>query len=328
MMAPPENFRDRMYDRIRSRLQKREPVLLDGASGTELVRRGVRWRKHGLLTDTAAVEQLHREYVEAGADVIRTNTFQLNPRVYRNVFRNLEHMRHIGAPGLESLTPRLLRTGVQLARQARAKAGREETAIAGVLSPLEHCFRPDLAPTPEQARREHEELARVFAEEAVDFLLLESMNTIGEAKAALAAGRATGLPVWVSLVVGPEGELLSGEPLAQAAAEMERGGAEAVLVNCAPPVDITRAVETLRQACSVPIGGFAHIGHFSPPSWKFDFFPQFTDTEEWPPERYADEARRWRERGATILGGCCGTGPGHIQALRAWLRAEEKRVSA
>src|SRR6266849_3526038 len=278
-----------MYDLIRPRLQVREPVLLDGALGTELVRRGVRWRKHGLLTDAAAVEQLHGEYLAAGADVLRTNTFQLNPRIYLNVFRNREHMRQIGAPGLEELTPRLLRTSVQLARQARAKAGpQERAAIAGVLSPLEHCFRPDLAPPAEEARREQEELALVFAEEAVDFLLLESMNTIGEAKAALAAGRATGLPVWVSLVVGPEGELLSGEPLAQAAAEMERGGAEAVLVNCAPPVDITRAVETLRQACSVPIGGFAHIGHFSPPSWKFDFFPQFTDTEEWPPERYAD----------------------------------------
>src|SRR5713226_1164265 len=296
-----------MYDLIRPRLQVREPVLLDGALGTELVRRGVRWRKHGLLTDAPAIEQLHREYLAAGADVLRTNTFQLNPRVYRNVFRNLEHMRHIGAPGLESLTPRLLRTGVQLARQARAKAGREETAIAGVLSPLEHCFRPDLAPTPEQARREHEELARVFAEEAVDFLLLESMNTIGEAKAALAAGRATGLPVWVSFVLGPEGELLSREPLERAVKAMKRGGAEAVLVCNAPPEDMSRMVPRLKAMTSLPCGGYAQIGKFSPPSWKFDFFPQFIDTESWPPERYAVEARKWIAGGAEIIGGDRGT---------------------
>ena len=177
-----------MYDQIRSRLQAGEPVLLDGALGTELVRRGVRWRKHGLLTDAAAIEQLHGEYLAAGADVLRTNTFQLNPRIYLNVFRNREHMRHIGAPGLEELTPQLLRASVRLARQARAKAGREATvAIAGVLSPLEHCFRPDLAPPPDQARREHEALARIFAEEKVDLLLLESMNTIAEARAALEA---------------------------------------------------------------------------------------------------------------------------------------------
>ncbi len=186
-----------MYDLIRSRLQVREPVLLDGALGTELVRRGVRWRKHGLLTDAPAVERLHGEYLAAGADVLRTNTFQLNPRIYLNVFRNREHMRHIGAPELEGLTPRLLRTSVQVARQARAKAGADGCAvIAGVLSPLEHCFRPDLAPSADKARLEQEALARVFAEEKVDFLLLESMNTIGEAAAALAAGRAAGLPVW------------------------------------------------------------------------------------------------------------------------------------
>ena len=318
-----------MYDQIRSRLQAREPVLLDGALGTELVRRGVRWRKHGLLTDAGAIEQLHGEYLAAGADVLRTNTFQLNPRIYLNVFRNREHMRHIGAPGLEELTPQLLRTSVRLARQARARAGREgRAAIAGVLSPLEHCFRPDLAPPREEARRGQEALARIFAEEKVDFLLLESMNTIREARAALAAGRAVGLPVWVSFVLGPEGELLSREPLAQAVVEMERSGADAVLVNCAPPEDITRALERLRSFCSLPFGGFAHVGRFSPPSWKFEFFPEFIETDQWPPERYAGEAGRWRERGATILGGCCGTGPAHIAALRAWLATDGRSAHA
>lgn len=309
-----------MYQPIRAKLETRQPILLDGALGTELVRRGVRWRKHGLLTDAAAVRQLHGEYLAAGADVIRTNTFQLNPRVYLNVFRNREHMRHIGAPGLEGLVPRLLRTSVQLARQARASAGLEgKIAIAGVLSPLEHCFRPDLAPPPDVARREHEELAGVFAEEKVDLLLLESMNAIAEARAALEAARAVGLPVWVSFVLGPEGELLSREPLEKAVAEAERGGAEAVLVNCAPPEDILPALERMRQFSKLPFGGFAHVGRFSPPSWKFDFFPQFIETESWPADRYAAEAWRWREAGATILGGCCGTRPEHIAALRAQL---------
>jgi S-methylmethionine-dependent homocysteine/selenocysteine methylase len=328
IMARPLTRRIPMYEQVRARLQSKGPILLDGALGSELVRRGVRWRKHGLLTDAAAVQQLHEEYLAAGTDVLRTNTFQLNPRIYLNVFRNRDHMRHIGAPGLEELTPRLLRTSVQLARQARSKAGREDgVAIAGVLSSLEHCFRPDLAPPTEQARREHEALARVFAEEKVDLLLLESMNTIGEAKAALAAGRAVGLPVWVSFVQGPEGELLSREPLEQAVAEMERGGADAVLVNCSPPEDITRALAVLSRSCSLPFGGFAHLGRFSPPSWKFEFFPQFIDADQWPPERYLAEAKRWREHGATILGGCCGTGPAHIAALRAWL-AEGRSAQA
>lgn len=317
-----------MYEAIRSRIKAGKPILLDGAMGSELVRRGVRWRKNGLQTDADAVGKLHADYLAAGADILRTDTFQLNSRVYLNVFRNRAHMEHIGAPGLADLAPKLLRTSVQVARAARAKAGREkQVAIAGVLSPLEHCFRPDLAPPPDQARREHEELARVFAEEKADLLLLESMNTIAEAKAALAAGRAVGLPVWVSFVIGPEGELLSREPLEEAVAEMEQGGAEAVLVNCAPPEDITRAVGRLKKTAYVPFGGFAHIGRFSPPSWKFDFFPQFVETDEWTPERYAAEARRWQEEGAGIIGGCCGTRPEHTAAMRASL-ATQGRATA
>ncbi len=317
-----------MYEAIRSRLKSGQPVLLDGAMGSELVRRGMRWRKNGLQTDAAAVVKLHADYLAAGADILRTNTFQLNSRVYLNVFRNRAHMEHIGAPGLADLAPKLVRASVQVAKAARAKAGREnQAAIAGVLSPLEHCYRPDLAPPPEEARREHEELARVFAEEKVDFLVLESMNNIAEAKAALAAGRAAGLPVWVSFVLGPEGELLSREPLEEAVAEAERGGADAVLVNCAPPEDITKAAARLKKIAHAPFGGFAHIGRFSPPSWKFEFFPQFIDTDEWTPERYAAEARRWREQGASIVGGCCGTRPEHTAALRAQLGAQGRATA-
>src|ERR1700746_1165230 len=98
-----------MYDQLYARVKNREPILLDGPMGTELVSRGVRWRKHGLLTDAERVRQLHQDYLDAGADVIRTDTFQLNPRIYLNVFRNRAHMGHIGAPGLGEMAPKLLR---------------------------------------------------------------------------------------------------------------------------------------------------------------------------------------------------------------------------
>jgi enediyne biosynthesis protein CalE2 len=306
------------YTVIREKLKAGKVVVFDGPMNTELVRRGIRWRKHGLLTDTVAVEQLHREYLNAGADVVRTNTFQLNRLTYLNVFRSPEHQAHIGAPELRDLVPQLLKTAMRLIRQARIKAMKSDTvAIAGVLSPMQHCFRPDLAPTEKVARREHGFMARSFAEEKADLLIAESMNTIREAKGALAAGRAVGLPVWVSFVLGPEGELLSKEPLADAVKAMEKGGAEAVLVSNAPPEDISSAMPRLKAMAHIPCGGCAHIGKFSPPSWKFDFFPQFVETELWPPEQYASEARRWITGGATIVGGDCGTGPAHIAALRA-----------
>ncbi len=145
------------------------------------------------------------------------------------------------------------------------------------------------------------------------------MNNVAEMRAALAAGRAVGLPVWVSFLLGPEGELLSKESLLQAAKEAEKGGAEAVLVNCAPPADITKAVARLAKAAHMPVGGFAHIGKFSPPSWKFEFFPQFVETESWSADRYQREAEQWLNSGASIVGACCGAGPDHIAALRGAL---------
>jgi S-methylmethionine-dependent homocysteine/selenocysteine methylase len=303
------------YHRIRERLDRGEAVLMDGGMGSELVRRGVRWRWHGLRTDGDQVRALHDEYVAAGADIIRTNTLQLNRRIYQNVFRNVDHMRHIGAPGVESRAEELTRTAVALARAARDGA-KADVAVAGVMSPLEHCFRPDLAPDAAVAAREHGEIAGLLAEEGVDLLMLESMNTIAEARAATEAARETGLPVWVSFVIGPEGELLSGESLVSGVEALQEAGAEAVLVNCAPPQDISLALERLRAAAAGPVGAFAHIGKFDPPSWKFEFHPQFSGTEVWPPSRYREAALEWRETGAQIVGGCCGTTPEHIRALR------------
>jgi len=298
------------YDGLERRLGRGECILLDGGVGSELVRRGVRWRVNGLRTDTATVAAVHDAYLDAGADVLRTNTFQLNRRSYRNVFRDAEHMRHIGAPNLEQRIPELVPRAVALAQAARERARRGEVAIAGVMSPLEHCFRPDLAPNDDAARAEHQEIAKLLAGAGVDLLLLESMNTIAEARIAMAAARATGLPVWLSFVVGADGNILSGEPL-------DSLGADVILASCAPPEDIERALARLGQ--QIPFGAYAHLGRFDPPSWKFEFFPQFSGSDAWPPERYTAAARRWREQGAQVIGGCCGAGPDHVRALKTEL---------
>jgi S-methylmethionine-dependent homocysteine/selenocysteine methylase len=263
------------YDAIKDRLRQGEPVFLDGGIGTEIVRRGVRWRQHGMRTDTGTVRAVHEDYVRAGADVITTNTFQLTRRSYLNLFQNLEHMRRIGAPGLELQAADLTRQAVGVARQAVEKtAGTRTVAIAGSISPLNHCFRPDLSPTFDEALREHTESARLLANAGVDFLLLETMNNVSEAKAALQAGRTTTLPVWVSFVLAPGGKrMLSGEPIIGVAQELERLGCDALLINCAPPEDITIGLEELRKDCKIPFGAYAHIGRYDPPSWKFDFHP-------------------------------------------------------
>lgn len=300
---------------LQGRLDRGELILLDGGVGTELIRRGVYWRNHGLERDADTVRALHGEYVVAGADVITANTFHLTRRSYLSLFADPDHMRRIGAPDLEARAGQLVRRAVALTREAREASGRE-AAIAGSVSPLAHPFRPDLAPRPEQARDEHGETMAELAAAGADLVLLESMNTAAEARAALEAARAVGLPAWVSFVPRWNGRLLGGETVAEAVAAVAPLRPGAILFNCAPPADITQALGELSLHWRGPSGGYAHIGRYDPPSWKLTFFPHFTGTEAWPPARYVAAALDWVALGAQVVGGCCGTGPDHICALR------------
>ncbi len=301
------------YDVIRERLARGETVLLDGAIGTEILRRQVSWADHQLQRRPAVVQAIHRDYILAGADVITTNTFQLTRRSFLNHFRDLAHLRHIGAPDLETRWRDLIRAGVRLAQAARAAAaGGRPVAIAGSLTTLEWCFRPDLAPSPAAAEAEYRETMAVFAEAGVDLLLIETVNAIREAVAAARAARSLGLPYWISFVPDEEGRLFTGETLAEAAQALAPLAPEALLLNCAPPEDITRGLAVLAPVAPCPVGVYPHIGRFDPPEWLF--------TDEYPPERYAALGQQWRAMGARILGGCCGTTPDHIAALHRRLR--------
>jgi S-methylmethionine-dependent homocysteine/selenocysteine methylase len=311
------------YEAVKDKLARGETVLLDGGIGTETLSRGVYWRCHGIEQHPEVVRQVHADYRAAGADVLKTDTFQLNRRAYLNLFHGLEHMRRIGPQNLEHKAGHLIRQAVELAREARngtGPAGSGSPAIAGVISPLEHCFRPDLTPPLDQCRVEYTELVGEMKSAGVDFILLESMNRVAEARVAAEAARAAGLPVWVSLVVRENGQILSREPLADAVRALEPLGVEVIAVNCAPLEDITQAVADLRKHRAGPIGAWAHIGRYDPPSWKFGFYPRFTGTEAVPPARYLEAARQWKKKmGVQVIGGCCGTTPAHIRALRAGL---------
>lgn len=310
------------YDGLRERLQKGGTVLLDGGVGTEILRRGVYWRCHGLERRPEIVLAVHADYIAAGADLITTNTFQLTRRSYLNLFHSLEHMRRIGPPSLENRAAELTARAVAVAQKARAESS-HPVAIAGSVSPLQHCYRPDLVPPDADLGREHSETVNQLAAAGVDLILLETMNTIREARVALEAARAVRLPVWLSFVVDADGRLLSGETLAEAVQAVEPLQPDVVLLNCAPPETITAALAELRRHRRGPIGAYAHIGRYNPPSWKAGFYPGFSDTEAWPPDRYAAEAEKWLTLGAQVIGGCCGTTPDHIHALKAALAARQ-----
>jgi S-methylmethionine-dependent homocysteine/selenocysteine methylase len=292
--------------RFLERLRSGPALLLDAAMGTELQRRDANtalplWSARTLIDDPELIWTIHGDEVAAGADIVTANTFRT-------------HGRTLGKAGLEARAGELSALAVRLARQAASAPGRE-IFVAGSLSPLEDCYRPDLVPRQDEVEREHGAQARFLAEAGVDLILAETHNSIREAAAATRAAKAAGVPVIVSLATNGAGRLLSGETLEEAASVLVPLGPGAIGINCVAAVRLAEDLEGLAAAApGVPLVAYGNLGLPSDDSgWSF--------TEELAPEDYAAEAERWIALGARIIGGCCGTTAEHTRALRSLLDA-------
>ena len=299
------------YKKLKSRIANREIVILDGGIGSEMLRRGVTWEGHKVESEPDAIRSIHVDYIRAGADVVSTNTFQLARRSYTNHFADREHMRRVGAPDLETRAPGLIREGVKRALEAREQTGKSDVCIAGAMTTLDWCFRPDMAPSAEDMRAEYRETIQAFKEGGADLMLFETFNSTKEARTALEAARDLGIPAWVGFVCDWKGKLLNGETMPEVAKGLAGAEPDVLLFNCAPVPDITLALGELSRHYHDPTGGYAHVGRFDPPDWMF--------TDEYPPDQYVVAGRGWTGLGAQVIGGCCGTTPMHIEALKRGL---------
>jgi S-methylmethionine-dependent homocysteine/selenocysteine methylase len=283
------------------RLRDGDVLLLDGGTGSEVLRRHIPsdvnlWAVGPLLNAPEMLRSIHETYIAAGADIITTATFRTTPRALARV-------------GMEARAEELTGRAVQVAMAARDRSRLQRPVlVAGSLAPLEDCYEPDAVPPDDVLLEGHSFLARTLAQAGVDLILVETMNTVREARAALVASLETGIPVWVSVTCKQGGVLLSGEPLKVALDELLQLSPSALLVNCCAPEIATAALESLSGLHTVPVGAYANNGHEDGTGWAF--------TGEYSPARYVEEAQRWLELGARIIGGCCGTTPEHIRALR------------
>lgn len=299
-MAGPADFLDR--------LRSGPPLLLDAAMGSDLDRRGLAttlplWSALGLLERPDLVYRIHLENLLAGAEIITTNTFRTTARTLKRA--GIDAAR---APELDALA-------VNLAREARAASGRQSAFIAGSIAPLEDCYLPIFETEPDVALHEHREQALNLQQAGVDFLMVETMPTVTEAGIALQAALETGLPVTVGFVcaepsLGGPMRLLSGESLLAAVERVSPLRPAAIFINCAAPPVISAALQELRRHTALPVGGYANVGNVNDlTGWTAD--------ESMIGDRYAVYGREWLDSGARIIGGCCGTHPGHTAVLRA-----------
>jgi S-methylmethionine-dependent homocysteine/selenocysteine methylase len=270
-------------------------VVLDGATGTELERRGVRadlplWSSWGLLEAPGVVRQIHADYLAAGADALTAATFRT-------------HARSLAAAGCEGRAAELTALAVRLAREATESASRA-AFVLGSAAPLEDCYHPERVPEAGALQREHALHARNLVRAGADAILAETMNSLREATAAAEAARAAGAEVLVSFVCDGAARLLSGEPLAEALDAVRRFAPVALGVNCLAPEAVNACLPALRRS-GAPFLVYANLGPAA---------------AHGAPEAFAEAALRWAAAGAACVGGCCGTTPAHLTALVGRLR--------
>jgi S-methylmethionine-dependent homocysteine/selenocysteine methylase len=283
-------------------LAQNDFLLMSGAMGTELQRRGFNtqlplWSAGANLDAPDIVTEIHADYLAAGADMCVTNTFRTTPRTYAK----------LGKPDLARTS---LKAAVDCAKAARLLHPNRDVFIAGSFATLEDCYEPDLVPPEPDLTREHEEQAGWLAAEGVDFLLPETINSLREAIVMAKAASGTGLPFIISFVVRGNGDLFDGTPLSEAIEKTDFKGRAGVSINCRPVDTLSEALQTLTRQYDGFKGIYANgIGHPDDAlGWVFE-------ENEDSIGKYTAAAKTWRGAGCSMIGGCCGTTPAYIKAL-------------
>ncbi|MDD2694774.1 MAG: bifunctional homocysteine S-methyltransferase/methylenetetrahydrofolate reductase [Anaerolineales bacterium] len=281
----------------------RTPLLSDGAMGTMLNARGIGFDQcfDALnLLEPHLVREVHAAYLVAGAEIVQTNTFGANR------FK-------LGSYGWEDRLVEVNRSGVELARSAIDEMG-GRALLAGDVGPLGVRLAPYGRVQPEQARQAFLEQITALAAAGVDLLILETFSDLYEIREAVVAARqACNLPVVASMTFTRDDRTLLGDAPAKVVARLVETGADVIGINCSGgPAQLLRILTEMRKAA---------------PQVRFSLMPNAGWPEQvggrimYPanPEYFGEVALAFCEAGASLVGGCCGTTPQHIAAMRAAL---------
>jgi methionine synthase / methylenetetrahydrofolate reductase(NADPH) len=277
--------------------------------GTVLYARGVfinRCYDELNLSDPALIMAIHEEYLQSGAEILETNTFGANR------FRLARH-------GLASRTAEINAAGVRIAREAAGHLKEKQAGdawIAGSVGPLGVHLEP-------LGKTGLEEARAALAEAGVDMLMIETMPALNEAREALLAAKETApdLPVFVMVTVDDDGNCLDGSSPEHAATMLTELGADGIGCNCSTgPATVLTAIEAMRAATSLPLAAMPNAG-----------MPRAVEGRNiylCSPEYMASFARKAIKAGAQYVGGCCGTTPNHIRAMKSAIRAIDAQTRA
>jgi homocysteine S-methyltransferase len=297
---------------LEERLGSGPALVLDGAMGTELQRRGVpmhdvAWCGAALEHHADVVRAVHADYVRAGAEVLITNTFAASRHV-------------LAAAGFDDQAfARLNGRAVALAAEARDAVARHPVWIAGAISTFAAANPRRRLPERHGLAADCRAQAEILAAAGADVIVVEMVRDIDEGVLQVQAAAAAGLPVWAgfSCRLGADGAtvLLWGEdrdlPLAQALAPLRAAGATAAGVMHSRFEVTAPALAVLAAGWPGRRFAYPHRGRFVMPEWRFE--------DAIGADAFALAALSWVDGGARLVGGCCGIGPEHIATLAARL---------
>ena len=282
-------------------------IVMDGSMGNELLARrsdlvtGL-WSAQYLIDAPELVKEIHLDYINAGADLIITNTYSTIPS-------------YLSKQKAEDKMSELIHLAGKLAREA-VKDSKKKVTVAGSLPPLEESYRPDLVIDKEEAVPIYETLIKELTP-YVDIFICETMSSIKEMQHVIQALQNLDnvKPVWISwsLKGDKKNQLRSGESIKEAFNASASIKPEAYLFNCTDPFAITEGLKELKELTQKPIGGYPNVFNV-PDGWTLDNDVQVS-VRDLSVEKFLEFAEEWRNLGATIIGGCCGIGPKFIKAV-------------
>ncbi len=289
---------------------KQSPVLCDGATGTLLYAKGIfinRCYDELNVSQPDLIRELHREYMQAGAEIIETNTFG------GNSFRLARH-------SMENRVHEINLAGVRLAKDAAKSFG---VWVAGSVGPLGVRIEPLGKTSFEEARAAFREQITALVEGGVDLLMLETFGYVEELHQAILAARDVDpkIPVVAHVTIDEDGNCLDGSTPESFTPRIEAWGADVIGCNCSVgPVAMLDVIERVRALTSLPLAAQPNAG-----------MPRSVEGRNiylCSPEYMASYARKFVAAGVRLVGGCCGTTPDHIRVMKSALRVSEARAKA
>ncbi len=300
------------YKKFLEVLRSGDTILLDGATGSELENRGIKMDNSWCATASLEfdiLKQIHKDYINAGAKIITTNTYASNRMI-------------LEVAGVEEKFEEINLAAINAAIQAREECGQDDVLVAGSLShqiPYEDAFRSQEEKdkyikklTPEYFQKSFDELAFFLADNGCDFILLELMYRPDRIDIIFDSASKVGLPVWAGFSARNKDGLIAlttdyEYSFKKMISNVKHHRLDAVgIMHCDMSV-MEESIKELKEIYDLPIMAYPEVAVFN--------FPHYDMSNVIQPNDYLIEAKKWKDAGAQIIGGCCGTTVEHIKVL-------------